>query len=131
MRYIKVLLLILFFFISMIFFIQNHEMLSSDLILKLELFDLDFVSRELPFYLIVLLSFVVGSVFSMTYFLAEKLRLSRELKASKAKLAGLEQEVNSLRNLPLGEEAYPAPTKQESSSSEETQPQEKKREEGV
>lgn len=131
MRYIKVLLLTLFFFISMIFFIQNNEMLSSDLILKLELFDLNFVSRELPFYLIVLLSFVVGSVFSMTYFLAEKLRLSHELKASKAKLAGLEQEVTSLRNLPLEEEAYPSASKHETSSSDETYPQERKRDEGA
>lgn len=131
MRYIKVLLLTLFFFISMIFFIQNNEMLSSDLILKLELFDLNFVSRELPFYLIVLLSFVVGSVFSMTYFLVEKLRLSHELKASKAKLAGLEQEVTSLRNLPLEEEAYPSASKLETSANDETYSKERKREEGA
>jgi len=131
MRYIKVLLLTLFFFISMIFFIQNDEMLSSNLILKLELFGLNFVSRELPFYLIVLLSFVVGSVFSMTYFLVEKLRLSRELKASKAKLAGLEQEVTSLRNLPLEKEACPSASKLETSANDETYSKERKREEGA
>ncbi|WP_045222582.1 LapA family protein [Desulfonatronum thioautotrophicum] len=108
MRYLKVLLLTLFFFVSMVFFIQNNEMLANELILKLELFDASFVSRELPFYLIVLLSFVVGSVFSMSYFLAEKIRLNHELKASKAKLAALEQEVTSLRNLPLEEEVYPS-----------------------
>ncbi|TVQ99919.1 MAG: LapA family protein [Desulfovibrionales bacterium] len=110
MRYLKVLLLTLFFFVSMVFFIQNNEMLANELILKLELFDASFVSRELPFYLIVLLSFVVGSVFSMSYFLAEKIRLNHELKASKAKLAALEQEVTSLRNLPLEEEVYPSST---------------------
>ncbi len=108
MRYLKVLLLTLFFFVSMVFFIQNNEMLSNELVLKLELFDMSFVSRELPFYLIVLLSFVVGSVFSMSYFLAEKIRLAHELKSSKAKLAALEQEVTSLRNLPLEEETYPS-----------------------
>jgi lipopolysaccharide assembly protein A len=135
MRYLKVLLLTLFFFVSMVFFIQNNEMLSNELILKLELFDLSFASRELPFYLIVLVSFVVGSVFSMSYFLAEKLRLSHELKSSKAKLAALEQEVTSLRNLPLEEEAYPSSaskTETVSYSDESAQPySEKKREDGV
>lgn len=135
MRYLKVLLLTLFFFVSMVFFIQNNEMLSNELVLKLELFDLSFVSRELPFYLIVLLSFVVGSVFSMSYFLAEKLRLSHELKSCKAKLTALEQEVTSLRNLPLEEEAYPSSaTKAETAnySGESAQPySEKKREESA
>lgn len=132
MRYIKVLLLTLFFFVSMVFFIQNNEVLSNELILKLELFDLSFVSRELPFYLVVLLSFVVGSVFSMSYFLGEKIRLSRELKAANAKLAALEQEVTSLRNLPLEEETYPtASQKIAAVTDDETyQTEEKKREEG-
>lgn len=135
MRYLKVLLLTLFFFVSMVFFIQNNEMLANGLVLKLELFDASFVSRELPFYLVVLLSFVVGSVFSLSYFLAEKVRLNHELKASKTKLAALEQEVTSLRNLPLEEEAYlPSTPKIESKSStdETTFPQsDKKREEGM
>ncbi|WP_035271603.1 LapA family protein [Desulfonatronum thiodismutans] len=135
MRYLKVLLLTLFFFVSMVFFIQNNEMLSNELVLKLELFDLSFVSRELPFYLIVLVSFVVGSVFSMSYFLAEKIRLAHELKSSKAKLAALEQEVTSLRNLPLEEEVYPSSaskTENTSYSDESTQPySEKKREESA
>ena len=135
MRYLKVLLLTLFFFVSMVFFIQNNEMLAHQLILKLELFDASFVSRELPFYLLVLLSFVVGSVFSMSYFLAEKIRLNHELKASKAKLAALEQEVTSLRNLPLEEEVYPSTSsKVESAISTDESPypsSERKRDDGM
>jgi lipopolysaccharide assembly protein A len=120
MRYIKVLLLTLFFFVSMVFFIQNNEVLSKLLVLKLELLDLHFISRELPFYLIVLLSFVVGSIFSMSYFLIEKVRLSKELKAANAKLAALEQEVTSLRNLPLEDEPYSSITSKPSSSVDES-----------
>ncbi len=136
MRYIKVLLLTLFFFVSMVFFIQNNEVLSNELVLKMVLFDMSFVSRELPFYLVVLLSFVVGSLFSMSYFLGEKIRLSRELKAANAKQAALEQEVTSLRNLPLEEETYPATspkTVPATSIEEEPYPAqtEKKRDEGT
>lgn len=108
MRYIKVLLLTLFFFVSMIFFIQNNEALSTLLVMRLDLFGLELVSRELPFYLIVLISFVIGSIFSLSYFLCEKIRMTKELKAARVKLQALEQEVNSLRNLPLESETYPA-----------------------
>lgn len=107
MRYIKVLLLTLFFFVSMVFFIQNNQVIASLMVLRIDILGLELVSREMPFYLIVLASFVVGSIFSMMYFLFEKIRLSRELKAAKAKLATLEQEVTSLRNLPLQNETVP------------------------
>jgi uncharacterized integral membrane protein len=107
MRYIKVLLLTLFFFVSMVFFIQNNQVIASLLVLRIDILGWELVSREMPFYLIVLASFVVGSIFSMMYFLFEKVRLARELKAAKAKLAALEQEVTSLRNLPLQTETYP------------------------
>jgi len=106
MRYIKVLLLTLFFFVSMVFFIQNNQVLSSLLVLRLDILGLELVSREMPFYLIVLASFVIGSIFSMLYFLCEKIRLAKGLKAAKVKLAALEQEVTSLRNLPLQNETY-------------------------
>ena len=131
MRYIKVLLLTLFFFISMVFFIQNNEVLSKLLVLKMELFDLRFVSRELPFYLIVLLSFVVGSIFSLSYFLGEKIRLTRELKSANAKLAALEQEVTSLRNLPLEDQSYPTTSQKVAQPEDETYLSSQKREEGV
>jgi putative membrane protein len=114
MRYIKVLLLTLFFFVSMVFFIQNNQVIASLMVLRIDILGLELVSREMPFYLIVLASFVVGSIFSMMYFLFEKIRLSRELKAAKAKLAILEQEVTSLRNLPLQNETYPGMDREKS-----------------
>ncbi|HDQ40289.1 MAG TPA: DUF1049 domain-containing protein [Desulfonatronum sp.] len=114
MRYIKVLLLTLFFFVSMIFFIQNNQALSALLVLRLDIFGLELVSKEMPFYLLVLISFVIGSIFSLSYFLCEKLRLAKELKAAKAKLATLEQEVTSLRNIPLDNETYPAISREKS-----------------
>lgn len=117
MRYIKVLLLTLFFFVSMIFFIQNNQVLSSLLVLQIDILGLKLISREMPFYLIVLASFVTGSLFSMMYFLCGKIRLAGELKAAKVKLAALEQEVTSLRNLPLQNETYPGMSRGKSNES--------------
>ena len=107
MRYIKVLALVLFFIVAMIFFVQNTEVLSTSLQLKYNLFNWQWVSIPIPFYVLVLFAFGIGAILSMFYFIVEKMRQSRELRNCRHKLKDLEQEVNSLRNLPLEEQNYP------------------------
>jgi putative membrane protein len=109
MRYLKVFALAVFFFLAMLFFVQNHQILSTPLVLKLQIFNLKFTSMELPFYLVVLLAFVVGAVFSLVYFFLDRLRLQRELRGCQNKSARLEQELNSLRNMPLESGSYSGP----------------------
>ncbi len=106
MKYLRVAALILLFFFSMLFFVQNNELLSTTVRLYLELFGAEFQSREIPYYLIVLLAFVAGGFISLIYLLAEKIRLSGELKRGKAKIKDLEEEVNSLRNMPLNDDNF-------------------------
>lgn len=108
MRYLKVLALILLFFISMVFFVQNTPELSKEVILSLELVQFKFTSTPLPYYLLILVSFCIGALICLVYFLADKLRLSGQLRTCRTKMANLEQEVNSLRNLPLEEKNYPS-----------------------
>ncbi|MBG0776540.1 MAG: LapA family protein [Desulfovibrionaceae bacterium] len=107
MRFFKVFLIVLVFFLSMIFFVQNNQVLSQTMSLELNLFVKTWRSIPLPFYFLVLASFVAGAIFCLAYFLIEKMRLTRELKQCRSRLASLEQEVNSLRNLPLAENGYP------------------------
>ena len=118
MRYVRVAALILLFFFAMLFFVQNHELLSTTVRLQLELFGAEFTSREIPFYLIVLFGFLAGGFISLIYLLGEKIRMSREIKRSRTKIKELEEEVNSLRNLPLEEDtlgmASSSPESQES-----------------
>ncbi|WP_045211281.1 LapA family protein [Desulfonatronovibrio magnus] len=116
MKYLRVIALILLFFFSMLFFVQNHELLSTTVRLHLELFGAEFESREIPYYLIVLLAFVAGGFISLVYLLAEKLRLSSELKKGKAQIKDLEEEVNSLRNMPLDDENYTSETPEQQES---------------
>jgi lipopolysaccharide assembly protein A len=103
MRFVKVVFLILLFFISMMFFIQNTEVLSQSMSLKLSLFteSLTLKSVPLPFYFLLLIGFVLGGALVLFYFLLDKIRLTKALKHNKGRIAKLEQEVNSLRNLPL------------------------------
>ncbi len=118
MKYLRVAALILLFFFSMLFFVQNHELLSTTVKLTLQLFGLEFQSTDIPYYLIVLLAFVAGGFISLAYLLVEKIRLSSEVKRSKARIKDLEEEVNSLRNMPLDDENY----SMDSSENQETRP---------
>ena len=51
MRYLKVLGLVALFFFSMLFFVQNHEVLISVITLKLEVFGMAYQTEAVPFYL--------------------------------------------------------------------------------
>ncbi len=93
MRVVKVLLLILFFFFCMIFFVQNTTILSTPLLLKMDVFSLSFASPEVPFYVVLLLAFVVGGLFSLCYFVLEKMRMAGVIKTQAARIASLEKEL--------------------------------------
>jgi hypothetical protein len=112
MRIVKVLLLIVFFFFCMIFFVQNTAILSTPLLLKMDVFSLSYASPEVPFYVVLLLSFVVGGLFSLAYFVLEKVRMAAEIKAQAGRIAALEKELaasKSYSGLSTGTSAYASP----------------------
>ena len=93
MRYIKVLLLILVFFISMLFFFQNQEVLGRDMTLKLHLFFIPpFKPLTLPTYFILLAGFLLGALFAVSLLLWDKLALSAKLMKAQWKVRNLEKE---------------------------------------
>ncbi|WP_027184738.1 LapA family protein [Desulfovibrio inopinatus] len=112
MRFIKVLLLVIFFFLSMVFFIQNTGVLSAPMSLKMELFNYSYTSQELPFYLVILLAFAVGGIFSLLYFIVDKVVQMTVISKQKAKIASLEREVSALKSAASErvESTYPAAT---------------------
>ena len=116
MRYLKVIILVAIFFFSMLFFVQNTELLSTSLVLKLDLLGNHYESQEVPIYLLILMAFVLGAFFALFYFLAEKIKLSQQLRSYKNKVADLEKEVNSLRNMPLENENFSTAESEVSSS---------------
>ena len=103
MRYFKVLILLALFSFILLFFAQNIEALSMPLTLSFNLLGWSWFSFEYPFYFMVLASFVLGGIFCLLYFFMDKLRFSRRLRECKNRVSTLEEEVNSLRNLPLEE----------------------------
>lgn len=105
MRFIKVLFLLFLFVFSILFFSQNNEVLLQELTLKL---DVPYVttlhSIPLPFGFLILTSFVAGCLLTMVYFGIDKVRAGAKLKECRTRMASLEQELNSLRNMPISED---------------------------
>ena len=110
MRYLKVLCLVILFFVSMLFFVQNTDILVQTLTLQLGLFSWHVTSSPVPHYLLILLSFVAGAILPMIYFLCEKIRLSKDLRTARKTIKQQEEELNSLRNMPIDDSDYPTET---------------------
>lgn len=109
MRYVKFLVLLLFFVLTMTLFAQNMEALKAAVPLSLALGGTTFFALDQPVYLLLLGAFLVGGVAATLFFFLERLRLAKELGRCRGRMATLEQEVNSLRTLPLEDKGYPAP----------------------
>ena len=101
MRYIKVLLLVLLIFFSLVFFFQNQTALSTAMTLKLNLFFVpEMTSIPLPFYFIVIVAFFVGALL-----LWDKMHLTARYMKSKWRVSALEREVAKLKKSLDGETA--------------------------
>lgn len=111
MRYLKVFIFILIFFITMMFFVQNNDVLQQVVTLKLDFFiNPAWSSIPLPFYFMVLAAFLIGAICAMLLLIYDRLRLANNLRKANKRIRILEKEVNSLRTLPLkdADDAEPA-----------------------
>ncbi len=105
MRFIKVLFLLVLFVSSILFFSQNNDALLQELTLKLDIpYLMTLHSVPLPLGFIILASFVEGALLTMIYFAVDKIRSGSKLRECKPRMASLEQELNSLRNMPISED---------------------------
>ncbi len=98
MRYFKVLLIIFIFFLSMVFFFQNQAVLSTEMVLHLNLFFFPPMSSiSLPFYFLVLAAFLLGAIAAMLALMWDKIQLSTKHMKCTWKVRALEKEVEKLQ----------------------------------
>ena len=103
MRYVKFLALLLLFVVSMLFFVQNNQPLSTAVQLEFSVATMHMYSIPLPLYLLVLGSFLVGALVCLLVFLVDRIRLGLELKTLRTRYAALEDEALTLRTIPLNQ----------------------------
>ena len=94
MRYIKVLLLVILFFLVMVFFVQNQAAFSQAVPLKLDLLFMPALeSAPLPFYTLLIICFVLGALCILAMLMWDRVSLSAKLTVANMRVRSLEKEL--------------------------------------
>ena len=94
MRYIKVLLLVILFFLVMMFFVQNQGAFSQAVPLKLDLLFLPPVeSAPMPFCTLLIICFVLGALCILAMLMWDRVSLSAKLTVANMRVRSLEKEL--------------------------------------
>ena len=104
MRWLKAILFSLLFCVAIIFVVQNLDFLNQSAEIKLNLYFINGSSGPLKFYVLLLLSFLLGVIFASFYTFKTwygKIKLTR---TKEKEIKKLKQELDSLRNFPITQE---------------------------
>ncbi len=94
MRYLKVFLLVLIFFIVMMFFVQNQASFADPVVLKLDLFFMEpLESFPLPLYSVMLICFALGAFIVLLMLMWDRLTLSSRAMAARRRAIALEKKL--------------------------------------
>ncbi|MBQ8173677.1 MAG: LapA family protein [Mailhella sp.] len=95
MRYIKVFLLVLLFFVIMMLFVQNQASFSDSVTLTFDtMFGQSFKSMPIPRYALLLMSFALGAVLVLAMLLWDRLSLSSRLGAARRRGNSLQKQLD-------------------------------------
>ena len=98
MRYIKVLLLAVVFFLALVFFFQNQGALSQSMVLTLNQFFIPAMSSiALPFYFLVIAAFACGALMTLGFLVWDKVNLTARLMKQKWQISSLERELEKTK----------------------------------
>jgi uncharacterized integral membrane protein len=103
MRWIKAIFWAVVLVVMVVFMIQNFQTMSQVVQLNLDLY-VERFTVSMPFYLLVTLAFILGTLFGVAYTFKGWLAKAREVRAKNKEIKQLKKELDSLRNLPLTEE---------------------------
>jgi uncharacterized integral membrane protein len=101
MSHLRAMFIILFILLLVILAVQNYAVLSTPVRFKADLVFARYETSEMPLALISVAAFVVGMLSAGFYGMAERYRLKREIKILTREAAQKDQEIDSLRNLPV------------------------------
>jgi uncharacterized integral membrane protein len=104
MKHVKFMLAIILMLLVVILIVQNHEAMSTKVSFRVSFFSFNLQSSMMSVYYIITISFLFGVIISGTYGIIERFRLMKALKTLRASSQEKEQELNSLRNLPITSE---------------------------
>lgn len=104
MRHVKAIVSILVMLLIVIVVVENLEQLSKTLTLRVDLLFWAHKTPPMPFYLVVIIAFLIGIFIAGFLGIFERFRLKREIRRLSKENAEKDKELNSYRNLPIVEE---------------------------
>ncbi len=112
MRFLKTFLIVLIFVVSLLFFLQNSAVLSQSIAFNVQLYvnDITWTSPQLPLMVVLILSFFLGTLFTLAFLVLDRLRVGSDLRRWRKNARKLQIEVDSLRKIPI---TGPVPPKKE------------------
>ena len=101
MRQVKFILAVILGVVLITLVVQNHEAMSTTVVFKVDFFSYHRQSSPISLYYIVPISFVCGLLVAGVYGVIERFRLQKTIKMLKNESQEKNQELNSLRILPI------------------------------
>ena len=119
MKIVKWVVLLLLIILLIVFLIQNIDAILAPTTFEFRLFWLLHVSsKPIPLYALILGSIFGGGLMTAIYLGLGNFRLRSSLRSLERQNSGLQEELNSLRNLPITEADMPTSQPVETPSSE-------------
>ncbi len=105
MKHVKAIIVILFLLVVVVVAVQNYQALTTPITFKINLLFFNAETSGLPVFLIAIITFLIGVFCLWVYGISERLDYKRQIKMLMKDVKEKEQELNSLRNLPVTSEA--------------------------
>jgi uncharacterized integral membrane protein len=105
MKHVKAIIVILFLLVVVVVAVQNYQALTTPINFRVNLLFFKAETPGLPIFLIAIITFLIGVFCLWVYGISERLDYRRRIKMLMKDVKEKEQELNSLRNLPVTSEA--------------------------
>ena len=97
MRYIKVFILVLLFFVVMMLFVQNQASFSDMVTLKFDpMFAPEMTSTPLPRYALLLISFALGAILVLLMLMWDRIALSGRVSAARRRAVSFQKQLDRM-----------------------------------
>ena len=101
MRHIRGIIGILFVLLVIVVAVENYPAFSTTVKFRVNLVFFDWNSAPMSLYLVAVITFLVGLIASGCYGISERFRLKKQIKILLKEAKEKDNELNSLRNLPV------------------------------
>ncbi len=101
MNYLRAILVMLFLLFIVIVAVQNYQPFSTGVKFKIDLIFFEYETSEMSLYFVTVIAFLVGVVLAAFFGIFERFRLKKKIKTLVRDSKEKDEELNSLRNLPV------------------------------